>query len=453
MPSARFALHEWWAVCRGLTAALVVLVGSTVAGPEARAQDEGAPPFRPAQALDLAALEQAVQLGWAELAVSRGETARARALIRQSRMFDNPTLDATWGTIPLGKLNPPELEHPLANVPYYDVGLAYTIPVRKRAPRKEQALHYARGTDARYEADVRSGALELARVLGELASATLRHRGMLELTSQGKRSVELAEARLRTGLGTPLDLDRLSLEISRGEQALLGVEADMQTALAACEALVGRRCVGFDDEASARAFLAHWIARDVPTSPALEERPDLRALEAHAQAFGSEARLARAEALPDPTVRLGYTHDRFLISGNQRNSVSLSVSLPLPLFDRGEAREQAALAGRDALLAERDKRMSTTLARIPTLTERLALLRGRCQRVEAELVPRARTVLENLERAAESRLLPLTDVIQARRTMFELLVDEADSCGDAYAAAVELAAETSWAEGPLGDRS
>ena len=55
---------------------------------------------------------------------------------------------------------------------------------------------------------------------------------------------------------------------------------------------------------------------------------------------------------------------------------------------------------------------------------------------------RARAVVDDLERAANSRLLPFTDVIQARRTLDELLIEEADSYSDAFQTAVDLMAET-----------
>ena len=55
-------------------------------------------------------------------------------------------------------------------------------------------------------------------------------------------------------------------------------------------------------------------------------------------------------------------------------------------------------------------------------------------------LPRAQGVLDDLERAASSRLISLTEVIQARRTLDELLFQEAASYADAYQASVDLLA-------------
>ena len=80
------------------------------------------------------------------------------------------------------------------------------------------------------------------------------------------------------------------------------------------------------------------------TNAPLDERGDLRALTAAIEAADHERHLAHAQALPDRTLRFGYTYDRFVVSGNQIHSVGIGLSLPLPLFDRGQAVAQAARA-------------------------------------------------------------------------------------------------------------
>ena len=43
-------------------------------------------------------------------------------------------------------------------------------------------------------------------------------------------------------------------------------------------------------------------------------------------------------------MRVGYVYDSFVVSGNQRHSLGVSLSLPLALFDHGQAGAQAAQA-------------------------------------------------------------------------------------------------------------
>ncbi|MDB4997751.1 MAG: outer rane efflux protein, partial [Myxococcaceae bacterium] len=71
-------------------------------------------------------------------------------------------------------------------------------------------------------------------------------------------------------------------------------------------------------------------------------------------------------------------------------------------------------------------------------------LRGQERRLdslEQGILPRARSVIADLQRAVNNRLLPLTDLIQARRTLNELFIQEADTYSDLFARAVDLLEE------------
>jgi cobalt-zinc-cadmium efflux system outer membrane protein len=405
------------------------------------AEDASRAPFAAREDLRLTDLLSAVRVGAPALSASRRAVALAEADARQARLLGNPSLEAAWATVPVGRTNPSDLARPYANVPSYALGIAYTFPVHKRAPRRQRADALLVGSRAELEYQTRDRALELAEVLGGLATATLRREGISELLSDGERAAALAEARLRAQFGTGLDVDQLRIDVDRTEQLLRGADADILENLAACSSLVGRPCTSFPDAASARAFLTHWLLRSDAAQADLTERADLRALSAYGAAARADRELSDAQKLPDPTLRLGYVHDRFTIAGNQLNSLNLGVSVPLPTFDRGQAQRQSADAARRSLGIEREQRLQVARARIPVLRQRHALSMQRCQRLGGEIIPKARAVLTNLENAVESRLLPLTQVIQARRVVSELFIEEAGSCGDAYAAALELLRE------------
>lgn len=392
--------------------------------------------------LDYPALERTVRASSPGLRPAQREAAVAALQIKQARLFGNPTLDAAWSTLPVGRTTPSDLERPWAQVPSYGVGLNYTFPLGKRGPRLRQAEALAQGAEAQLEVETRENALALASVLGDLATATLRREGMQLLVTGGERAVALARARLDAKFGTPLEVDRLMVDVRRTEQLVLNVEADIQAALAACSALIGGPCQTFADTPAARGYLERWLALPIPGADKLEQRSDLRALDAYVAASHADAALAAAQAIPDPSVRLGYLHDRFVISGNQRNSLNLAFSLPLPLFDHGQVQKRVAETRSRALSEERSQRVAAALARIPVLRQRFELQRSRCQSLDTDVLPKAASVLSSLEQAVENRLIPLTDVIQARRTLTELLIERADSCGDAYAAALELIRET-----------
>src|SRR4029077_11659756 len=70
---------------------------------------------------------------------------------------------------------------------------------------------------------------------------------------------------------------------------------------------------------------------------ALETRPDIRAAKKGLALANAQIEAAQREAYPDISIGASYTHSEFTVSGDNPNSAGLSLSLPLPLFDRNQA--------------------------------------------------------------------------------------------------------------------
>ncbi|HQP36538.1 MAG TPA: TolC family protein [Polyangiaceae bacterium] len=432
-----------------------MLVGCCLAGP-ARAEPltpVGGVVFRPSPDQDLAQLSTLVAQRLPALQQASLEVDLASAEVRQSRLLENPTADFAVGTIPVGQTNPRDLASPYANVPNYGVGLSYRFLIGKRGPRQERATALEGAAQATRETLIRRATVELVGRLGDLALATLRADGARAMLDDAKRSVELARARLASSFGTPLDVDRLEIEAQRVDQVVLRNEAAASEALSSCSSILGSPCVGFTDRNQARAFLIRWVDRaEAITQIAVEQRSDIRALDELRRAASAEQRLARAMAVPDPTVRVGYLHDRFVVSGNQQNSLNVAVAVPLPIFDRGQAMQQAAVSKAARLSSQRQLQIDAARARIPALRRTLEIQRSRGRAIETQMLPRARGVLRDLETAATNRLVPLHDVIQARRTVNDLMMDESDSLEAAFGAALELMLQLPGAQDSVGPR-
>jgi cobalt-zinc-cadmium efflux system outer membrane protein len=399
--------------------------------------DGGAAGFQPRPELRLEDLQRVVLAADPELEAAQLQVDLARAGVRQSRLRANPSLELQYGTIPVGPTNPPGLPRPLAQVPNYGVALAVPVPLGKRRPRIRQAAALERGAEAELEATTRARALELAGTLGELAAASLRREGFEQMVDDTTRSLTAARKRVELGYGAPLELDQLGVELARVELQTRAARSDISRALADCAVVVGDACQEFASSTAARAFLEAWIGAPTVATP-LEQRPDLRALAEQVEAAEHAHSLARAQRIPDPTLRLGYLHDRFVISGNQMSSLSLSLSLPLPVFDRGQAQAQAAQAQARRLASERSKRLAAAQEQVPALAQRVDLERGRQLQLRDEAIPAARAIVSSLEDAAERRLTSLNELVQARRALRELLLEEANAYAAAYEARLEL---------------
>lgn len=384
----------------------------------------------------LSAVQTAPELRSAE----REERVRDAAR-RQAQLWPNPSVDATWGTIPIGRTNPPGLPSPLTNIPNYRVGLSFTFPLGKRGPI--QAVRQAEYESATLHrcAIGRTLALELARILGEMAEMELRIGALSSLLEAAREHERNLEIREQQHWASGLDVDRATIERGRLEQQLKDAKFDVDLLQAECATMVGRPCESFVSDVEARQYLESWSGANPGehrTTVPLEERPDLMALAADERAARHQQTYYRRLALPDPTVRIGFVHDQFVISGNQASSLELTVAFPLPIFDWGQAGVRAATAAAEGYADERRARSRLSEAVLPSLLDRWAAQRQRRKQLLEELIPKAQAALSSVERAYQTKLLSVTDVIQARRTLLDLLFEEVEGLSDAYAASLSV---------------
>jgi cobalt-zinc-cadmium efflux system outer membrane protein len=400
--------------------------------------------FIPSPSLSLRELKALLRARSPALQEPALQLALRRAEVRQSRLMDNPVADFAVGALPVGPTNPPDLPDPLRNIPNYQVGLSLRPDLFRRGPRQDRAAAAARGAMAQLDAAVRDQALRLLRTLGAMAVASLQLSADQGLAAKAHEALGLARDRVRTGYSPPIDADRAEIEALRLDQLVLADQGRIQAAQADCAALLGVPCAPFAEAVAARLFLETWAAR-VPGPEndwPLAERPDLVALRALRASAEAEGRLARAQLAPDPTVRLGYVYDSFFASGAQQHSLNLSLSLPLPFIDRGQAAAEAAAAQVRHLGAQHQLLLSASAARIAGLRQALTLQQLRRDTLQRQVIPRARAILNDVSRAFAARAVALTDVIQARRALDDLLLQEADALGEVFQTVVALIEQT-----------
>jgi cobalt-zinc-cadmium efflux system outer membrane protein len=386
-------------------------------------------------ALSLAQLppdEELVALVWshsADLAQSRARALSAQAEVERASKPPNPGLDLSVNTIPVGELNPPDLAAPLAHIPNYQIGLSQLVELGKRDPRRQAAQKSSEAARLDALEGLRRAFIELLDGIGRVASSEQRIAALSNLVADATELVRLQAQRAQRGDAAELDVDRARLDAERLRSTLAEERQKLEAALIDCARLAGLRCESFGTVERAQAFLDARSRPPVPPAElekALGERPDLQSLAAQEESARSSAALARARRLPDPTFRLGFVYDTFLVSGNQNKSVYVGASLPLPIFDHGQAdlaqavaTEGAARSSRALLAAQAKRDLARLLAQSEALLKRRTTMR-------AETLPMARAVVERLTRAAQAGGASLQDVLQARRALGELLEDAAD---------------------------
>ncbi len=221
-----------------------------------------------------------------------------------------------------------------------------------------------------------------------------------------------ANTRVKAGDLSVQDGLRIEIEAQR-------VDADLQSArldLERSEIVLGQ----FVDRGAlkqAREEAVVWPpARTLPaagdSATAIEQRADVRAARSRINAAMASLDGARALSKVDPTWGISYDH----FPGTSTRLIELRVQIPLPIgyrYDGERAKAESELT-QSELLAERVARDAhTELSRLSAEARSTAT---RAAKFENDIVPRAASVLRQAEFAYARGALPLTDLLDARRT-------------------------------------
>jgi outer membrane protein, heavy metal efflux system len=359
----------------------------------------------------------------AQLAAARARVAQATADFGTSRLLPNPVLDGTFSNLSITKTNPPGL--PLDQTAIYGVGISETVELGKRGPRSGAAALRAESARLGLEATWAERVATAREALGLAVHLGVRLAILGESLSAAEHAAGLERTRFEQKALSGMDYDRLLLDLAALRSDFARNQAEYDSALAACAAVMGAECsvAGATEEDLAAAVPLTAEAGD---SARLGQRPDVRALEVEGKAAEKDAQLARARAIPDLTFRLGYTHDRFTVSGDNRNTLGLSVALPLPLFDRGQYEAQKGRSHALELAQSRTATLAEARADLATLLNRKAALEKNLDILERDTLPRSRSVLDSAERAFTIGGASLTDLLLSRRTHIALELTRLD---------------------------
>lgn len=232
-----------------------------------------------------------------------------------------------------------------------------------------------------------------------------------------------AQRRLRAGDLSQQDTLRTEIESRRAEADLRAAQTERQRTLLALTQLTGLR-------GDLRVEAAWPAVAAVPAYvPDIEQRPDVRAARERVQA--AQVALDNAAALRKNDVTVGASIDHF--PGTSRRLIELRLQMPLGGvggaygFEGEIARAQAALAQSQDQL---EKVRRAAEAEANRLLEDLRNASARSTDFETHIVPRARRVAAMAELAYTQGALTLTDLIEARRTLRAVLLDELSARAD-----------------------
>ncbi len=249
-----------------------------------------------------------------------------------------------------------------------------------------------------------------------------------------RQTAETARARLKAGDLAVQDAARADIEAERVQADGASARLDLQRAQFVLAQLTGREA-----QAAGLSAQADWPADEAASAAVgvdalVEQRADVRAAAERVRA--AESALQGSNAQRQSDITWGASLDHY--PGTSTRLLEFRLSMPLAFGYRYEGeigRAQAQLdQARDAL----DKARRSAATELQRLRAEVATAAQRAQRYRGEIVPRSREVAERAEQAYNKGALPLTDLLDARRTLRAVLLE-------ALAARTDLAkAQGAW---------
>jgi cobalt-zinc-cadmium efflux system outer membrane protein len=180
--------------------------------------------------------------------------------------------------------------------------------------------------------------------------------------------------------------------------------------------------------------------RQLGTSPStsadVDQRPDLQALRATMRGAKAEAKLGRANRIPNLAVGASFSREE------SADIVQGTLMIDLPVFDHGQGITDVAESRRNRVSSELRAARSTAAIEADTADATARRLSGAARRFEEGGL----ATLERAERLAatsyEAGAIPLVELLAVRRELVQAKLDYADLLLGAAVAQAELAACT-----------
>lgn len=246
----------------------------------------------------------------------------------------------------------------------------------------------------------------------DLLAAQDRLRETQEIERAMAELGRVAELRVQAGDLARQDAARTRIETERAHSETQLAELAREQAALALAQLTARG-------PGLAACACDWPARLDGPAPGgdlltwAETRPDVLAALARVQA--AQAALDNAMALRKADVTIGASYDHY--PGTSNRLLELRAQMPLHWgyrFDGEIGRAQAELSAAQEQL---DKTRRLALLDLQSLQQQAATAARRAAGYEDGILPRAREVAQSAELAYSKGAIPLTDLLDARRTL------------------------------------
>ena len=305
-------------------------------------------------------LDQAIDLAIAHnhaLKATQTQIQQSQAQEVTAALRPNPTLTADSLFIPIEPQN--FNSNIIANVTEFDAGVSYLF---ERGGKRHRRIQAARDATAQTRYQVSDAERTLIFNTAQQFIAAQLAESNLDLANQDlasfRQTVDIAKAQYQAGAISEGDLLKITVQLLQFQTDVSAAKVAKAQALASLREFLGYDAVpaNYDVEGDL-TYQPLQLNRDDLLLKALKNRPDLLAARQGVQAAESQYALAKANGKVDVTGALTYTHV------SDENTLGVTVSLPLPIFDRNQgeiartryartAAQETAYAASDTVLTD-----------------------------------------------------------------------------------------------------
>lgn len=365
-----------------------------------------------------------------EVAIARSGVAAARADILAANHAPLPVLS--------GKLSSIDLQNgigpgsPMRKRIDKGVGIDWTWERGgKRLLRTRAAEQVADAAQADLDDVMAQQLLATQAAFFDLLAAQERIALTDALAQDARQLANTAARRVRAGDLAAQEALRIEIEAERVQSDALGAQLDRKRAALALGQLTGRA-----DQADRLQAASDWsplmrVGEGADAYALAQARPEVRAARLRVQA--AQAAVDAARALTKADVTWGVSFDHY--PGTSTRIVELRAQMPLQWKYDYQGEIARALALQQQAQDSEDKVLRAAVADMQRLQIEAATAHERARRQDADIVPRARQVAQSAELAYQKGALPLTDLLDARRTLRATLLESLAARADAAKAA------------------
>jgi cobalt-zinc-cadmium resistance protein CzcA len=410
---------------------ILMMLGLLALPTNASAQSLPAMPQLAAPSVSQLTLDDALKAyaeGNLERKAAQAQVEAARQQVRAAGLLENPTISHSQGHNNSG--TPTNGDH------YYANTLSQTVPIAGKLGYRRQVAEANRAAvEGAFQ--LRDVGLRLAvlRAYSRLLAAQYR----ISFTRQDllslEEAVEVLRKRVSSGATAQYDLVRGELEAERIRTDLSDALADEKSAREELRKAIGPAAPVGAFAVAPVDMSPPYIEADVLITSALVSRGDLKAARALSAGAETSVILARREVVPDLTFSLGLLNS----AGPNSTDVLAGVSVPIPVFRRGQGTIQAARSTADA--AQFDVQALET--RIPTEVIRAIAVyqqrRSERDRYQSAVKQRAEKLLRIAQTAYREGARGILELVDAYRTSREVRLRDLELRAAAEAAGFDVA--------------